>query len=311
MTERRGVGVRVGPVLGTLVAAAFAVSCAEGGSDPGTGVGTSFHFQEAHTVPAGEEYYYCYFVNVETGGTEEEPVGVERFAYQAGSTALHHIIVFSSENEENDGDRPCELIEGGWFIRYAGGTATDPLEMPDDVAMPVAPVETFVIQFHYLNASDDAVVDDTTVDIRFTAPGESFTPAGLLVAGSDDFEIPPMTTGYEVKGTCNVPTFVPSVNVFAIWPHMHQTGRHFKIDLTHDGQTSTVWDEPFAFGDQSLYVPADEYVIAPGDRIDTTCTYDNPTDDVIPIGESSTQEMCFDFFFYYPAIVDQMLPCFG
>lgn len=177
--------------------------------------------------------------------------------------------------------------------------------------MPVGATEHIVIQFHYVNAGETDIVDNTTVDIDYTAPGTSFTAASLVVSGNTEFEVPAGAVDYEVAGVCDVPAQLPGkINVFAIWPHMHQFGTWFKIDATLGGNTQTLWNNAWDFGDQPLTVLDTPIEVSGGDRIDTTCTYTNPDmDNPITYGESSFQEMCFDFFFYYPALVEQTLPC--
>jgi hypothetical protein len=169
-----------------------------------------------------------------------------------------------------------------------------------------------VIQIHYLNASDVPVADSTTVDVNYTAPGADYIHAGVLLAGQSIFTIPPNTTNYPVTGTCTWTFLNGTVNVYAIFPHMHRNGTHFHIDQTKSAApTVALLDEAWNFGDQALFPQSPEKLLEPGDTIDTTCLFNNTTNVPIDHGESSTQEMCFDFFFYYPATSDAMIPCLG
>lgn len=304
-----------------LLAVPFGSGCSSDGAlnpsgddddDDDGSSGNSFHFEGGNfTVPVGEEFYHCYFRDFATGATAGLEVGALKFAYLPGSLALHHIVIFSADSSEGNTDRDCELLEDGWNPRYAGGTQTDPLEMPAGVAMPVDETEHIVIQFHYSNAGEADVVDNTTVDIDYTEPGTSFIDASLIVSGQTGFEVPAAAVDYPVVGECAVPAQLPfDLNVFAVWPHMHQSGTWFKIEGTFDGVGQTLWDAGWNFGDQPLSRLETPLKVGPGDTITTTCTYTNE-DPVNPItyGESSNQEMCFDFFFYYPAIATQTVPC--
>lgn len=301
-----------------LLAAPFAGGCSSDGalSDPGdddddgSTQGNSWHFEAGGYLVQNGEYYHCFFRDVETGATETEDVGVTRFAYTPDQSVLHHIVIFSANASEGNTDRDCELLEDGWVPRYAGGTNTDPLVMPEGVAMKVGEVEHVVIQFHYLNV-DAPIADNTAVDLDLTEPGEEFTPASLIISGKTDFEIPAGETGYPVTSHCEVPAQLPStLNVFAVWPHMHQSGTHFTIEANLGGSPVEIWDQPWDFGDQPLARFDPPLTVKSGDTVDTTCTYDNPDlDNPITYGESSNQEMCFDFFFYYPALYSGPLPC--
>lgn len=270
----------------------------------------SFHFEAGGYVVQNGEYYHCFFRDVPTGATATEDVGVTRFAYTPDQSVMHHIVIFSGAASEGDTDRDCELLEDGWNPRYAGGTNTDPLVMPEGVAMKVGEVEHLVIQFHYLNVNEP-IADNTSVDLDFTQPGEDFTPASLIVSGATDFEIPPSAVDYTVASDCVVPAQLPgNLNVFAVWPHMHQTGKWFKIDSNLGGSNVPIWDQAWDFGDQPLARFDPPLVVVGGDSVHTECVYDNPSADFpITYGESSTQEMCFDFFFYYPSLYDGPLPC--
>lgn len=272
----------------------------------------SFHFETGgFEVAAGTEFYQCFIVKAPTGGTATKDVGAVRFAYTPGSAALHHIVIFSGGDDEVEGTRPCELFESGWEVRYAGGTATDPLEPPEGVAVPVRPMETWVIQLHYLNSGDAPIIDDTAVDIDFTKPGDAFIPAALVIAGSDDISLPPNSPS-EVVGLCGPNDGFPEVSVYSFWPHMHQKGVHFKIEMSDDGgPMTTLYDQDYDFGDQSTWQPATPIVVSGADVIRTTCSYNNTSNEIIGFGESSNQEMCFNFIFYYPrpAIAPGMVPC--
>jgi len=58
-------------------------------------------------------------------------------------------------------------------------------------------------------------------------------------------------------------------------------------------------DKRFNFASQMSYdTPA---VLGPGDTLLTTCYYDNTTAGAVGFGPSTTQEMCYDFLYAYPA----------
>lgn len=296
--------------LALAVAGCSSTSPLEQSSDDDDDGGNSYHFESDGYVVASGEYYHCFFRDVETGATAADKVGVTRFAYDADQPVLHHIVIFSGAASEGDTDRDCDLLEDGWNPRYAGGTVTDPLEMPENVAMEVEPVEHLVIQFHYLNVNEP-IADNTSVDLTFTEPGEPFISASLIVSGATDFTIPAGAVDYKIESDCEVPAQLPGdIKVFAVWPHMHQTGKWFTIESTLGGAAVPIWDAAWNFGDQPLARFETPLIVKGGDSVHTECVYDNPSPDMpITYGESSTQEMCFDFFFYYPALYSGPLPC--
>jgi len=303
--------------LSLLLAVPFVSGCSSdnplspsGDDDDDGSTPNGYHFETGGYVVANGEYYHCFFRDVPTGATADLEVGVTRFAYTPDQGVMHHIVIFSGAASEGDTDRDCELLEDGWNPRYAGGTNTDPLVMPDGVAMKVDEVEHLVIQFHYLNV-DAPIADNTTVDLDFTEPGEEFIPASLIVSGATDFTIPAGAVDYTIASDCEVPAQLPGdLNVFAVWPHMHQAGKHFRINSNLSGNPFSIWDQAWDFGDQPLARFNPPLVFSGGDTVHTECIYDNADlDNPITYGESSNQEMCFDFFFYYPALFSGPLPC--
>ena len=288
-----------------LLSALPLVACA--GSKSSGAVPQSFHYAiPGHLIPAGNEHYQCFFVKADTGGTDAKPRGAMKFSYTPDTNTVHHMVIFTSDNGEADGStRNCLAFENGWNFRYAGGLATGPLTMPDGVAAPLKPHETYVIQIHYLNASTSDVTDHTSVDVEYTPVDASYQYAAIAILGQTGFSIAADGAPHDIVGTCSIPAGYPTTHVFGLWPHMHQIGTHFRVDMTLAGVTTTPIDETWNFGDQKLwlYLPptAQMFDVAAGDSITTTCTYTNNTGAIVHWGESSTQEMCFNFLYYYPA----------
>jgi hypothetical protein len=68
-----------------------------------------------------------------------------------------------------------------------------------------------------------------------------------------------------------------------------------------DGREIVMHDGPFVFAEQQSYPLIPEVVLEQGDRVLTSCSYTNDSTRQITFGESSTNEMCFNFAMYYPA----------
>jgi hypothetical protein len=89
--------------------------------------------------------------------------------------------------------------------------------------------------------------------------------------------------------------------VFAIFPHMHQLGTHFRASFVVGGEEQVVHDEAYHFEEQYQIVLDEPVHLNPGDAIRTECTWQNGTGETVGFGESSDTEMCFDILFQYPA----------
>ena len=110
-----------------------------------------------------------------------------------------------------------------------------------------------------------------------------------------------------MKGTC---TMSHDTKLFAVQPHMHQTGVHMK-GVAHSSLMGevTVHDGTFNFENQVVY-EIDEVPMKKGDKVDIECTFENKTEGPISFGESSTQEMCFLVLHRYPAADQPSVSCF-
>jgi hypothetical protein len=90
------------------------------------------------------------------------------------------------------------------------------------------------------------------------------------------------------------------MNVFAVFPHMHQLGKHMVVETGAElaAMNETYRIDPWVFGDQ----PFDEveFTLPAGTHVRTTCTWDNDTNMDVTFGESTFNEMCFSVLFYYP-----------
>jgi hypothetical protein len=87
---------------------------------------------------------------------------------------------------------------------------------------------------------------------------------------------------------------------------MHLTATRAQITVQRAAGEETLLDVPYTFTEQRAYpVPRDgsaaDVVINSGDRLTTTCSYDNQTDQAITYGEFSEREMCVMMLWAWPA----------
>jgi hypothetical protein len=185
-------------------------------------------------------------------------------------------------------------------IIYASGVGTNPIIFPEGVGLKLSAGRTVVLQLHLFNASPNAIAGTSGIEIVEVEPGAVVHEANLFLPGPFDFSIPPMQS-YVHTGTCTVTS---PQNVFAIFPHMHQLGTHFKTTLTVGGVPTVIHDGPYAF-DHQAFIPFSPIALQPGDSITTECTWQNTYPQAVGWGESSTSEMCFSILYRYPATESQ------
>ena len=174
---------------------------------------------------------------------------------------------------------------------------TPGLTFPTGTAMTLAAGTQVVLQLHMLNAT--AGPEQPSAIINLVGSNDtSLTQVGLLIAGTLNISIPPHQTGVKVQGGCAAPFDMP--NIFATFPHMHQLGTNIDISLTATGSKTpnVLIDKAWDFGNQGVY-PATG-AAKKGDQVSVQCTYDNPSDNTVVFGESTTNEMCLGVLYYYP-----------
>jgi hypothetical protein len=159
-----------------------------------------------------------------------------------------------------------------------------------------------VLEIHYSNPSLKPFIDKSGVRVCATTKFRPKT-ASITWAGTEKIVIPPRATG-TASGKCDPlrKGTGPSepIRIFNAWPHMHKTGTRMSTIINRAGGNQEILlDKPFSFTSQIGYDVNVE--INPGDSLFTTCYYDNPTTGPIGFGPSTSQEMCYDFLYAYPA----------
>jgi hypothetical protein len=159
-----------------------------------------------------------------------------------------------------------------------------------------------VLELHYNNPAGKQFRDRSGVRVCATSKFRPKT-ASITWAGTEDINIPPRAMGV-ASGRC-----IPErkglgandvIHIFNAWPHMHKLGAHMTTVIQRaGGQQEILLDKPFNFQSQIGYDL--NVVINPGDTLLTTCDYDNTTTGAVGFGPSTSQEMCYDFLYAYPA----------
>lgn len=219
----------------------------------------------------------------------------------------HHTVLSISDSSTAgpDGDYNCNVAELGMQMLYASGVGTSPLDFPTDVGVKIAAGTQIHLNLHLFNATEATLAGDSGIWVKASSTPPP-TLAEMTFAGTFDIEIPSTNQPVTIQGGC---TASQSYTLFALWPHMHQTAIHSKFELVHDGTTTTLLDEPYAFGEQTYWPQTPEVQVTAGDQIRVTCTYRNNTGDTIRFGDSSNAEMCFTGIYRYPAVGTNLFGC--
>jgi hypothetical protein len=257
----------------------------------------------AHTplLPFPEEFYNCFVFN----SPWNTPVqGLQFQTLIDNSRVLHHWLLYQNPQSGQDGtSSACIGQHSGQALVTGWAPGHNELRLPADVGLELAPpTGSYVLEIHYNNPSAQPFQDRSGIRICAT---KKFRPktASITWAGTERISIPPRAQA-NASGTCRPARLGLGANdpihIFAAWPHMHKTGTHMLTVINRaSGGQETLVDQPFSFDSQVTYDVA--AVINPGDSLLTTCSYDNTTTGAIGFGPSTTQEMCYDFLYAYPA----------
>lgn len=258
-----------------------------------------------YEVPTGEHYEQFYF---------KVPWPDNSVATRFGTKidnrkVLHHWLMFSSSRSESlDGTHEAatgsQLGDSGAQMMAGWALGGDDIELPPDMGLLLTPSGVLNLSWHYYNTADGVENDQSVAQVCVVDKSQRKNIASWTSLGTEDlggtFGMPARQRS-EYSGTCQNRSTGP-VTIWAFLPHMHQLGRNMKSVVTRaDGTEETVFDKAFDFNSQIHYPLSPMLELKPGDKIKSTCTFENTTNAPVPYGSSSDQEMCYMFTFAYPA----------
>lgn len=191
------------------------------------------------------------------------------------------------------------------WILYAGTTqfvtswspGKEAEVFPEEVGVYMPTSGTFRLNMHYYNkgSNSSAEKDESGAEICITNKLRPKT-ATTQMFGPFSLNIPPGES--EAVGTCTHNGSQP-VTIITSSPHMHKTGVRGKLEIIRaNGDVEVLDDSPFNQEDQTV-TPVNA-VVNRGDKVRTTCVFNNDTGRTIRFGDSTDDEMCFNFARYYP-----------
>ena len=282
-----GTGGSAGGPVADCTPVSFVAHGAQAPNDP-----TPFN-----TAPGGE-HYQCFNFKAPWN----EPVhGIEFNAIIDNSKVVHHWLLYSTATPLADGtSAPCAGVHPDAVLVAGWAPGATDVKMPPGVGaeLPWGPQGHLILEVHYNNATGSVEADRSGVEVCATTELQPET-ATVSWLGTELIAIAPNSPGV-ASSTCT-PNHPGPITILRSWPHMHQLGRSFRTEILRaDGSTEMLIDVPsFDFDYQIGYdTPA---VIHPGDRLVTTCEYQNPNPVTVTFGPRTADEMCYNFVTAYPA----------
>ena len=243
------------------------------------------------SMASGQEGYRC------VRQTIEETIFVHEFYPIAPEGTHHTVVTFDTSPSFPDGVTPCFANTNAPDMIYGSGVGTEPLVLPEGVAVRIPAGAQILVNLHLFNVTDAELSGSSGIEVVTMAEETVVDEAEVLLAGPLAFNIPARTNGHVIQGGC---TMADDVTVFAVMPHMHQLGTYMRVDV--DGEV--LYEGAYSFDEQRYYDIDPLRMLSAGTRVGVTCTYDNPTSSNVGFGDSSTQEMCFGLLYRYPALHD-------
>jgi hypothetical protein len=253
-----------------------------------------------YKLDAGQEQYLCQRT------TLTKDFYITAMTPSSGPGTHHEVLGIDTSHSHSDGVTPCggqEIADiFNWTLLFASGLNSPALTMPDGVALHVHAGDQLVMQMHLLNATQSAVSSTAYIDVA-TVDGSTLpTEAQMILAGPiPDSRITsdiPVGDNQIVDGGC---TLTADTHYFAVFPHMHQIGKHIQVRAVVGGNANTLYDADYSFDNQT-FAEFSPLSMKKGDRIEVTCTYDNETGMPVSFGTSSYEEMCFAISYLYPPL---------
>jgi hypothetical protein len=218
---------------------------------------------------------------------------------------LHHWLAFKSSASSPHGTvsrnvlgstfgENAELI-AGWAV---GGCTTT---YPADVGVKLPDTGKIMVQWHHYNHTGAPAMDGSAVQICTVPTGSRPNVAGLTFLGTEDFNgLLGMGPGkQDFTTSCPNDSGAP-IHIIGFTPHMHTIGSNMKTVLKSASGMTTIFDKPFKFDEQVNYMLKPFVTMMPGEELITTCTFQNDTGFNVAFGQSTNQEMCYQFALAYP-----------
>ncbi|MCX5744350.1 MAG: hypothetical protein NT062_17815 [Proteobacteria bacterium] len=221
--------------------------------------------------------------------------------FQALSPLGTHHQVLTISAGGTTGDYHCSAGDLDQKMLYASGVGTDEMVFPTGYAVHLLPGQYININLHLFNAGDTDLAGESGVLVQTVPAATNPKEIGFMFGGTTVIAIKPDSLDHTVSGTCTTKDW----DLFALWPHMHQTAVYQKVEWTHGATTVPLHDAPYAFSDQKFY-PMTQTHLSAGDTLRVSCTYNNnptsnPAGGYVTFGDGSQKEMCFTGFYTYPA----------
>ncbi|WP_437333267.1 hypothetical protein [Sorangium sp. So ce394] len=298
--------------------ALFGCSSSEPGPGPGApedqgleppAEGAGVQYRMVSTIEPGQEVERCQLFVAPPEGLN---VNREVVRFSSGS---HHVLLYATPYTEIptetqrgvtlDATQVHDCSDGpqaDWEVTgvVAGSQSPDGNsflgDLPEGVALKVAPGTVLLMNTHYLNASGAPLETDARINLHTIPDEEVKVEAGMLFHYNPFISVPPHGES-SARMRC---TTDEDISVVRIQSHMHRRGVGYvanKVDL--DGTMTELYAH-----DKWEGVPSQEFSpfleVKAGEALDYRCDFKNTEDRDIAQGLTTKDEMCMLIGPYFP-----------
>ncbi len=242
-----------------------------------------------HAFAAGGNTEFCYFSKTILDKETFFKAG-QGFQAKGG----HHAVVYWTLKTQREEQRPCteDDMVSFHFLSGGGAEAGNGImnSLPAGGAFKVPAGAQLVVNLHMLNASAQPVEGQAAVNLFYG--DSSLTPLTSFYVSGTSFSIAPHATKtWSTSCVARAP-----MKVARLLGHMHEWGVRNTITLTTPAGDQILYDKPgqgdFSYNPPFVDYPTDKpLLINPGDKITTSCTWNNMRDTALAFPD----EMCAAF----------------
>jgi hypothetical protein len=264
---------------------------------------------QATDVDPGEDVYICFSLDLDLETTRWIN-GAE--VLPDNRNVVHHVVLFTDplgDSAAYGGPYPCyggpQVKESQVIFAWAPGG--QPMTLPESSGVEMQGGSHLIAQVHY-HPGDTVMSDQSAIAIRWLDEQPTYLARMAVYGGlseqsshssyieDGEFLIPAGSTGH--VETWRQPLELDGERrLWAVFPHMHAMGDDILITIEDDsGSRCLSHNDRWDFNWQLTYRYAGTYEELP--MLDSSaelvirCTYDNPTEEDVSIGEDTTDEMC-------------------
>ena len=245
------------------------------------------------------DLYWCFVLDPKLGAASDLTA---MNIVPGQKSEVHHVLVFRDPGGKGSAGKPaagyeCNGAPGEMLNGWVPGAS--PLQLPTGIGMTISPGDKLLMQVHYHKDPAVAATPDATALDLYFSPKSTAEHAWVVWAGTPLFTVPKNAKSYGVNSTCTVNG---SWKLLGIAPHMHQHATKFTSNIQAASGNACLMNIPhWDFGWQGGYFLQQPVQLVVGDKLTTTCTYDNNTASDIQFGEATSDEMCFGFTYVVAA----------